>query len=73
MLLTRTDILYLLYFKTFLHWLEINLHQNSHDCGCNKLSRLMICKININALRQRKWNRLNFIFVLIKSSLHTDS
>lgn len=73
MLLIRIVIQYLLYFKSILHWLEINLHQSSHDSRCTQLSRLTIYKININALTQRKWIRLNFIFVLIKSSLHTVS
>lgn len=73
MLLIRTVMQYLHYFKNILHWLEIHLHQNSHDSGCNQLRRLMICKININALTQRKRIGPNFIFVLIKSSLHTDS
>lgn len=73
MLFTRIVIQYLVYFKNIFHWLEINLHQHSHDFGCNQLSRLTICNININALTQSKWIRLNFIFVLIKSSLHTDA
>lgn len=73
MLLIRIIIQYLLYFKSILHLLEINLHQNSYDSRCNQISRLTIYKININALTQRKWISLNFIFVLIKSSLHTDS
>lgn len=52
------------YFKSILHQLEINLHQNSCDSRWNQLTRLTLFKINTNDLTKSNWIKLDFMFVL---------